>query len=160
VGCFLALALGHPKMVKMQKLVARMPAVLPVLLVSACFYLINVNARFTYLFSWCILLLVGHLILTPSWLSTLLSRPVIVWRGKRSYGMYLIHGLVLDTIQSLIHIPAPVGPMVIVFCAFALSALGADVLYRFIESPARRYAKKLIAQRGVQSAPAAIPLQA
>jgi hypothetical protein len=48
VGCFLALALADPKMVKMRKLVARMPAVLPVLLVSACFYLVNVNARFIY----------------------------------------------------------------------------------------------------------------
>jgi peptidoglycan/LPS O-acetylase OafA/YrhL len=160
VGCFLALALAHPKMVKMRELAARMPAVLPVLLVSACFYLINVNAWFIYLFSWCILLLVGHLILTPSWLSALLSRPVIVWCGKRSYGMYLIHGLLLDTLQNLIHIPAPLGPLVIVFCAFVLSAFGADVLYRFIESPAREYAKKLIAQRGVESAPAALPVQA
>jgi hypothetical protein len=34
------------------------------------------------------------------------------------------------------------------------------VLYRFIERPAREYAKKLIAQRGVQSAPAALAVQA
>jgi peptidoglycan/LPS O-acetylase OafA/YrhL len=134
-------------MAKLRQLIARMPAALPLLALSLCFYLVDLNARFVYLFSWGALLFVSHLLLAPSWIRSLLSRPVLVWCGKRSYGMYLIHCLVLDLIQTRVHISAPIGPIIVVFCTFPIAALAADLLYRFIEGPARKYGKKLLAQR-------------
>jgi peptidoglycan/LPS O-acetylase OafA/YrhL len=145
-----------------------MPAALPLLALSLCFYLVDLNARFVYLFSWCVLLFVNHLLLTPSWIRTCLSRPLLVWCGKRPYGMYLIHGLVLDLVQARVHASAPIGPLIVVFCSFFIAALAADLLYRFIEGPARDYGKKLLAQRGARTkdcpslplAPSGLPSQA
>jgi peptidoglycan/LPS O-acetylase OafA/YrhL len=161
VGCFLALALADPRTAKVRQLLARMPAMLPLLVLSASFYLVNLNARFVYLFSWCVLVFVGHLLLAPSWIRTFLSRPMLVWCGKRSYGMYLIHGLVLDLVQTRVKIAAPIGPIIAVFCSFMVAALASDLLYRFIETPARDYGKKLLTQRAARakSLPSA-PLEA
>jgi peptidoglycan/LPS O-acetylase OafA/YrhL len=169
VGCFLALALTDSRMAKLRQLVARMPAALPLLALFLCFYLVDLNERFVYLFSWGALLFVSHLLLAPSWIRSFLSRPVLVWCGKRSYGMYLIHCLVLDLIQTRVHISAPIGPIIVVFCTFPIAALAADLLYRFIESPAREYGKKLLTtQRGAPTkdcpslplAPSGLPSQA
>jgi peptidoglycan/LPS O-acetylase OafA/YrhL len=147
VGCFLALALTDSRIAKPRQLVARMPAAVPLLALSVGFYLVDLHTRFMYLFSWCVFLFVAHLLLAPSWIRTFLSQPVLVWFGKRSYGMYLIHGLVLDLVQSRVHVSAPIGPAIVVFCSFIVAALASDLLYRFIESPAREYGKKLLAQR-------------
>jgi peptidoglycan/LPS O-acetylase OafA/YrhL len=147
VGCFLALALTDSRMAQARQFVARMPAALPLFTLFIGFYLVDLNARFMYLFSWCVFLFVSHLLLTPSWIRTCLSRPMLVWCGKRSYGMYLIHGLVLDLVQARFHVSAPIGPLIVVFCSFFIAAIVADLLYRFIESPAREYGKKLLVQR-------------
>lgn len=150
VGCFLALALTDHRMSKMRGLVARMHPAIPLLVLSAGFYLVDFNERFFYLFSWCVLLFVAHMLLAPSWMRTFLSRPVLVWFGKRSYGMYLIHGLALDLVQARIHISSPIGPMIVLACSYLVAALAADVLYRFIESPAREYGRRLLTQRAAR----------
>jgi peptidoglycan/LPS O-acetylase OafA/YrhL len=121
--------------------------ILPFALFCLGFYLIDVNRNFLFVFSWTVVFLVAHLVTTESWLRSFLSNPVLTWLGKRSYGMYLIHMLPLEQIQKRIHLPRPYEAIVVTACTFAVTALIADGVFRFIESPARDYGKRLLARQ-------------
>jgi peptidoglycan/LPS O-acetylase OafA/YrhL len=116
-------------------------------LISFCFYLVDRNEKFVFLFSICAALLVVHLLTTRDWLEMLLSSDGFVWVGRRSYSMYLIHSLVLDTVQRLIVPVNTTRQIVVVILSFGICALCSDVLFRFIEEPARRAGKRVLSKR-------------
>jgi peptidoglycan/LPS O-acetylase OafA/YrhL len=66
----------------------------------------------------------------PSLLNRLLSLAVVVWVGKRSYGIYLYHLPIIVAFRTL---PLPYWPSTI--AAVAVTVGLAALSYRFIESP-------------------------
>jgi peptidoglycan/LPS O-acetylase OafA/YrhL len=147
VGSLLALALTDPRTIGLRHQIQKVPVILPLGFFVFGICLIDINRNFLFLFSWTVVFLVAHLVTTPSWLRNFLSLPSLTWLGKRSYGMYLIHMLPLQLIQKLIHSTFPFEPFVVTCCTLVLTALIADVVFRFIESPARNFGKRLLGMR-------------
>lgn len=147
VGCFLALGFTSVHTIRLRETLRRVPVALPLLLLVFGFYLVDLSSSFVFLFSWIVALLLSHLLLTGSWLRRFLSHPALTWLGKRSYGMYLIHHLWLDAIESRIHPHTAIGTLCVTLMAFGASALLADLMFWTLESPARNYGKQLLARR-------------
>jgi len=125
------------------------PAVMLILVVLG-FALVDYNPNNVFIFSWIIALLVASLLLSPSWLSRFLERPLFVWLGKRSYAMYLIQGFGIGFVEFFVKPRSAFSEVVIAMLTLAVTALGASVLHIFIEEPARRFGKRLVAYRNEQ----------
>jgi peptidoglycan/LPS O-acetylase OafA/YrhL len=156
VGSFLALGIASPRTAWLRAHIQRIPAVIPLASLAAGFWLVDRNRYGIFIFSWTVLFLVAHLLTTQSWLRSFLSTPILTWLGKRSYGMYLVHMLALTLVERFVHLPALVQPFALTVATFALSAVFADVLFRFIESPTREYGKRLLARRRLLAETSAI----
>jgi peptidoglycan/LPS O-acetylase OafA/YrhL len=146
-GCSLAGVYSEESRWRSIKFVAGIPSIALILLISFVFSLVDLNLKWVFLFCGVVTILVAHLLSAKSWMEKLLSSVAFVWVGKRSYSMYLIHGLVLDVVQHFMA-PANFGrQMFVTALSFTLCALGADVLFRFVEEPARRYGKAVLSRR-------------
>jgi peptidoglycan/LPS O-acetylase OafA/YrhL len=93
-------------------------------------------------------LLVGHLMLSSSWLVALLSSKVFVWVGQRSYSMYLLHMMLIDTVEHFLAHRSVFTTLLVAIISIACTALAADVLFRFVEEPARQFGKRLLIRTG------------
>ena len=145
VGCFLALALSSERPAWIWQRIRRIPVIVPFGLVIFGFWLIDRGGKsYLFVFSWMMAILVAHLLTTPSWLRTILSHDVLTWLGKRSYGMYLVHGLALDAVRKVPHLSSS---LLVTFCTFGVSAFLADGMFRLIESPARNLGKRWLQSR-------------
>jgi peptidoglycan/LPS O-acetylase OafA/YrhL len=151
VGCTVAILFAYrsrwPKVDILGK--SRSFAILG--LVGLGFYLVDRDEKFVFLFSLFAALLVVHLLTTHDWLERLLSSDGFVWVGKRSYSMYLIHSLVLDTVQRFIDPSNTARQIEVVVLSYVVCALCADVLFRFIEEPARRWGKRMLKSRSTDA---------
>jgi peptidoglycan/LPS O-acetylase OafA/YrhL len=148
VGCVIALAFANEGTKEtLTKLAVRIPAVVVVGLVCLAFFLVDSNEKWVFFFIGVVALVITHLLCEPSWMESILRSPGFVWVGKRSYSMYLIHGLVLDATQHFI-VPIGIARQIgVLLGSFVLCAAGADVLYRTIEEPARAVGKRLLGRR-------------
>lgn len=149
VGCTVAILFTYrARWPKMDVLGSLRPVAL-LGLVGLGFYLVDRNEKFVFFFSLCAALLVMHLLTAQDWLERLLSSDGFVWVGKRSYSMYLIHGLILDAVQKFI-IPTDTARQIgVVIVSFTVCAMCSDLLFRFVEEPARRYGKLMLQRRQV-----------
>jgi peptidoglycan/LPS O-acetylase OafA/YrhL len=155
-GCTLAAALANAGTGGLIQGVRRVPPVGLILLIGLGFYLVDLNQKSVFLFNGFVTLFLAHVLVAKNWLERLLSAPAFVWAGKRSYSMYLIHGLVLDAVQRYLYPTAAFRQITITILSFAVCALTADVLFRLVEAPARRYGKTILAkQRSRLPAPSA-----
>lgn len=112
------------------------------------FYAVGRNWRFVFLLDVIGLLLLSALILRKDWLTRFFSSKAMVWVGRRSYSMYLIHTFALDIVEHYVRSRSVAATFVIVFLAVAVAAAGATLLYHFVEEPARIYGKQWLARRG------------
>ena len=80
----------------------------------------------------------------------LINAKPLVWLGNISYSVYMIHALVEDTTRKVFAITTgsgsggqlgPAQSMLVAIGMVALVLVAADVMYRFIEVPARRLLK-------------------
>ncbi len=78
----------------------------------------------------------------------------MVWLGRRSYSMYLVHVLCLNAVEAKFRIDSGPRAAMALAAAFCLAAAFAEVLYRLVEQPARQYGRALLMRR--QEIPAAI----
>jgi peptidoglycan/LPS O-acetylase OafA/YrhL len=152
LGCSLAVTFAGPARSYLMNVAARIPPIALILLIAFGFYLVDLNQKSVFVFSAFVTLLVAHLLSSSSWLERSLSSAGFVWVGKRSYSMYLIHGLMLDAVQHFISPTNALQQIVVVFLSFLLCALGAGVLFRFVEEPARQYGKAVLGKRKLTSA--------
>jgi peptidoglycan/LPS O-acetylase OafA/YrhL len=152
VGCMLAIFLSAQGMAALKRGLLRMPVLIPASLVIGSFYLVDRNFKYTFLFSWLIALLIAHLQLGNSWLGTALGAKWLTWAGRRSYGMYLVHGLVIDVVQSILKPTDSVRQIAVVVITYLGAAAVATPMLLFVEEPARRYGKALIDRRATQNA--------
>jgi peptidoglycan/LPS O-acetylase OafA/YrhL len=147
VGCTVAvLFMYRPSWPKVNVLGKWQPGALLALIVFG-FYLVDRNEKFVFFFSICAALLVMHLLTSRDWLEKLLSSSGFVWVGKRSYSMYLIHGLVLDAVQWFINPSNTALQLTVVVISFSVCAMCSDLLFRFVEEPTRRYGKRMLQKR-------------
>jgi peptidoglycan/LPS O-acetylase OafA/YrhL len=147
VGCTVAVLFAYrPSWPKVNVLGRWQPFALLGLVVFG-FYLVDRNEKFVFFFSICAALLVMHLLTSRDWLEKLLSSSGFVWVGKRSYSMYLIHSLILDAVQRLMNPSNTALQLAIVGISFSICAMCSDLLFRFVEEPARRYGKRVLQKR-------------
>jgi peptidoglycan/LPS O-acetylase OafA/YrhL len=95
---------------------------------SGCCALISTAAGYAFFF---LLLAMRHLRYPPA----------LLWLGRVSYSVYLLHPLVAAVLVWLVVPPAALVPLVIA------ATLGlSELTYRWVESPAMNYGKKLAAR--------------
>lgn len=78
----------------------------------------------------------------------LLSHPALVWLGNRSFSFYLVHALMLELAWRFAVVPLGVPGaglqwLAVAVLGFALSALGAEVLWRTVEKPTMLRTRRL-----------------
>ncbi len=148
VGAILAMLFSKEQtLCGLKRLVARVPATVIVALVAIGFWLVDVDERAVFVFSWIIGLTVASVLLKKSWLSSLLSVKWIVWFGKRSYAMYLIQGFAIELLLFFYRPASWMGEIGFAVGAFLVASVGAAMLHRFLEEPARRIGKRIVARR-------------
>lgn len=96
------------------------------------------------------LLLVGGLAIgARDPLAALLRTRVLVWGGKVSFALYLIHWLIIDAMRHVINNKLHLAPLtweyrLIVLGCIGLAVLIAWILYRFFEEPTRRAMRTML----------------
>ena len=147
LGCALALGLAGIHRARFEGTLQRLPVAVPLALVLLSAFLCYLNVHFVLLFSPAILLLIAHLVTRSTWLSTALSGAFMVWVGRRSYSMYLVHGLVLGALEGHLPTGTVAQHLVVGIAATAGAALLAHILFLTVEEPFRKLGKRLIARR-------------
>jgi peptidoglycan/LPS O-acetylase OafA/YrhL len=97
------------------------------------------------------LLLIGSLAVSQRDPATrFFSTRVLVWSGKVSFSLYMVHWLFLDIIRRIIarlhivDIPTSLTYRIIVLLGIAGAVLAGYLLYRFVEEPCRRTMRKML----------------
>lgn len=86
--------------------------------------------------------------------ATVLARPLLIWVGRRSYGIYLYHWPIFVLTRPGIDVPAPAWAVDVGRVAATL--LVAEASYRWLETPIRRGAiRRILARVGAGTAAAA-----
>ncbi|MGB0064446.1 MAG: acyltransferase [Terracidiphilus sp.] len=148
VGAILAMLFANDQTLgRLKHLVSRIPAMVVAGLIAIGFWLVDVDERAVFIFSWIIGLTVASVLLKKSWLSRLLSVKWIVWFGKRSYAMYLIQGFAIEFLLLFYRPASWMGEIGFAVGAFLAASAGAALLHRFLEEPARRLGKRIVAVR-------------
>lgn len=148
VGAILAMLFSKEQtLAGLKSIVSRIPGAVIVALVAIGFWLVDVDERAVFIFSWIIGLTVTSVLLKKSWLSKLLSVKWIVWFGKRSYAMYLIQGFAIEFLLLLYRPASWLGEIGFAVAAFLVASVGAAMLHQFLEEPARRIGKRIVARR-------------
>jgi peptidoglycan/LPS O-acetylase OafA/YrhL len=157
IGALLAIALSTSGRLAIAKALASIPDAVLCVLLAGTYMLSGYSNKFVLLFSAAVAILVASLVLRDGLLRRLLEAPVLVFIGKRSYAMYLIHVLVLDALEKIL--PAfLVGQGTVTVCvAYGLTLAGASLMYVAVERPCiafgRRWSKKLAQQRALSHPP-------
>ncbi len=99
-------------------------------------------------------LFLGVLVAQESWLTRLHGSAPLVWLGRRSYSMYLVHVLCLNAVESRVGIDSMAKAAGVLAVAYSLTALCAEALYLLVEQPARSFGRRWLARR--QEVPAAV----
>jgi peptidoglycan/LPS O-acetylase OafA/YrhL len=100
---------------------------------------------------------IGTFVIWPqTWLTrVLLSRPLL-WLGKHSYSIYMVHFFVLVQVSAALrivfHVPivdwhfvlAPSIGLALTISSIAIILIAASHTYRFIEEPGRRFGRRLL----------------
>ncbi len=147
IGCTLAVVLHGTGAVRWRAALSGIPAIVSLLLTLGAFYLVKVNWHFIFLFDLVGAGLLASLLLLNSWLAAGLSQRFMVWLGRRSYSMYLVHTFALDIVEHFLHVHSFVSALFCVLLGTLLAAGVAAILYRLIEEPSRIYGKRLLQRR-------------
>jgi peptidoglycan/LPS O-acetylase OafA/YrhL len=101
------------------------------------------NDKLVLLFSGATALLIASLVLRRGALRRFLESPGLVYIGRRSYAMYLIHVLVADAIGQLTPKVLPPNWFVVVTFSYLASLAGASLMYLIIERPCVELGRRL-----------------
>jgi peptidoglycan/LPS O-acetylase OafA/YrhL len=150
LGSLTAIILARSTNFPFRHLFCRVPTAFMAILCLAAYVSVWLYFDFILLFALSVALLIGNLVLHPSWLRGLLEHPWIVLAGKRSYAMYLIHVLVIHVMERAL---APLHVLVwyvVIPVSFLASFAGATVLFYLVEHPCLAYGRKISKRIGQQ----------
>ncbi len=161
LGAFLGLALSVPSL---QSLVVRIPKV-PNIVLWALFtfgYLVaGYDGQLSLIFAGAAACIIASLVLRNTLSQRFLSHNVLVYIGRRSYAIYLIHVLAIDTVETCLTRLLPNtwtrNWIEVIGLAFSMSLMGAALIHTCIEQPSIRFGK-LISDRLAGSKPFASTL--
>ena len=148
MGCGMAMALGGPYASRIAAVYARIPAVAVLGVFLLGFVLEHLSKNLFFFFSLFAAFYMTHLVVTTSWLWRVHTWGPLRWMGRRSYGMYLVHVLCLNVMEARVQATSLSRALVLFVAGVALTAGAAEVLYRVVEEPARRWGRGWLARRG------------
>jgi peptidoglycan/LPS O-acetylase OafA/YrhL len=152
IGSVVAIALAAAGRWKIVKYFYAVPDSVLCVLVAGTYALNSYNPKFVLLFSGAMAMLIGSLVLRSGLLRKFLEFPLWVFIGKRSYAMYLIHVLVLNSVERFWPPSLPRNGILIVISAYAATLACASMMYVAIERPCiafGRYLSKRLAERTI-----------
>ena len=152
MGALMAIALSGPHAGRILAALARIPpfAALGIFLLG--FGAVHVSFRLISLFSTTSVIFLSYLLARDTWISRFHELPLMVWFGKRSYSMYLVHILCLNALAGHVRVDSGWKVVAMLVAAYLLSAAVADVLYRTVENPARKAGRAYLARHEEVSA--------
>jgi len=101
---------------------------------------------FVLLFSGSIALLIASLVLRTGLTRTVLENPVLVYIGKRSYALYLIHVLALNAVTKVLQRFMTPNWVEVVGITYVVGILGAELMHALIERPCIAVGRRLSKQ--------------
>lgn len=143
LGSVLAIVLDKGSSIGIAEWFARIPTTLSLALMAASYILVSLDYKLVLLFSLSTCFLVASLVLRQSWVRRLLTMPLIVLFGKRSYAMYLVHVVILDGIEKATRHTALYAWYVVVPLDYLVSFGVATGLYYLIEKPSVHYGRSV-----------------
>jgi len=145
MGAILGIALSASARWQVFNRLSRVPDTFLGVLTLLAYVLYGHDPRYVLCFSAAVTLVVASLVLRPGHLRTLLENRVLVFIGRRSYAMYLIHVLVLNAVEKSLPQNFPAECFVAVILTYALALVGAQMLYVSVERPFVRLGRRLSA---------------
>ena len=150
IGAALAISLEGPTKSRLAPRMSAVPAWLTCMLVAMTYIVTAHDNRFVLFFAGSVALFIASLILRVGRLRSVLESSILVFIGKRSYAIYLIHVLSIDTVERLVPRFLPSNAFLLVGIAYLVSIAGASVIYAAIEQPSislGRHLSNRMAQR-------------
>jgi peptidoglycan/LPS O-acetylase OafA/YrhL len=145
VGAALAIALSsRGRWTSLEPLLA-LPDVYPCLMVLGTYALCCFDYRWVLLFSAAVAWLIASLVLRPGRVRSLLESRILVYIGKRSYAIYLIHVLVLDSVSRLSATVVPANAVLVVMISYVGCIGCAALMHTLIEQPCIGWGKRMSA---------------
>jgi peptidoglycan/LPS O-acetylase OafA/YrhL len=142
IGAVSAMALSHGRFAAV-KLLARVPDGVLCVLLAGTYLLNGFSNGFALLFSGAVALLVSSLVLRQGRLRRCLEAPLLVFIGRRSYAMYLIHVLVLDLLAKVTPAFIADSGILSVCLGYGLTLAGASIIHVAIERPCIAFGRRL-----------------
>ena len=160
IGALAAFGLSSPACRSAVEWLQALPEWCRGALVLAAYAAGGANAALLPLFSLSLALSLPSLATDAGRLTRLLANPVLVYIGRRSYGMYLIHVLAMNLVGRCVPFPVPGRWYVVLPLGYAASLAGAALLHVLIERPCIDYGRALVrrfpAPRPVAARPEAL----
>ena len=154
MGCAMGIVLSGPYAARVFDRLRRLPPALVLALFLLGLYATHLSKDLLPFFSGTSVIFLTSLLARESWLTRLHKSAPMVWIGRRSYSMYLVHVLCLNAVETRFRIDSGPRAAVALALAFCLAAAVAEILYRLIEQPARQYGRGFLLRRN--ELPAAI----
>jgi peptidoglycan/LPS O-acetylase OafA/YrhL len=146
LGATLAIALSSRARWKWIMPLLAVPDVYVCAVVLGAYVVCCFDYRCVLLFSAAMAWLIASLVLRTGGVRRLLESPILVYIGKRSYAIYLIHVLVLDSVSRLSASVLPANALVVVMIAYTGCVACASLMHMFIEQPCINWGKRLSAR--------------
>jgi peptidoglycan/LPS O-acetylase OafA/YrhL len=152
IGAVLAIALSNSAHWTFVRKLPAIPNAVLLLLVLGTYTLSGHSPQagrfplFVLLFSGSIALLIASLVLRTGLTRTVLENPVLVYIGKRSYALYLIHVLALNAVTKILQRFMTPNWVEVVGIAYVVGILGAELMHAIIERPCIAVGRRLSKQ--------------
>jgi peptidoglycan/LPS O-acetylase OafA/YrhL len=143
IGAVLGIALSVAGRWNKFKALSAIPDSLLCLLVVGAYVLHGHSNAYVLLFSGTVALLVSSLVLRTGFVRRFLEAPILIFIGKRSYAMYLIHVLVLNVVEDVL--PKLLAPnwYLVIGTSYVLTIAAASLMHVTIERPCIAFGRKL-----------------
>jgi peptidoglycan/LPS O-acetylase OafA/YrhL len=142
-GAVLAVVLTCSPGSALVKVFGSIPDIVLCALVAGTYALNGYSNNAVFLFSGAVTVLVASLVLRQGMLRRLLEAPALTYIGRRSYAMYLIHGLVLNLVEKIPAAFLPRNAILMVCVAYGFTLAGAALMYIAIEQPCIALGRRL-----------------
>jgi peptidoglycan/LPS O-acetylase OafA/YrhL len=161
IGAVLAIALSTSAHWTFVKRMPAVPDAVLLLLILGTYALSCYSPQFVLLFSGAVALLIASLVLRPGLTRTVLENRLLVYIGRRSYALYLIHVLVLNAVTKILERFIVPNWIEVVSIAYTVGVLGAELMHVGIEQPCiavgRRLSKRYAEEGDAQPKDLALP---